>query len=112
MNDKTRIGEEMFLVNYAPLMSTVTYITIIDPSKGPHEQTYPISHKIPPGDVERFHIMIGSPMSCHLTLQFMFSIDKAKIIKSEEFDVEIWNPRNSGWQNYYKDSNYPFIVNR
>jgi hypothetical protein len=83
--------------------SEVTYSTIIDPTRGLYEQVYPLSRKIPPGDIERFHIMIGSPMCCHLHLKFKFLVDKTQIIESEAFDIKIWNPRNSAWHYVYKD---------
>jgi len=83
--------------------SDTTYCTIIDPAKGSHELTYPISRKVPSGDVERFHIMVGAPMSCHLSLRFKFFIDQTTIVESEVFDINIWNPRNSQWHSKYKD---------
>ncbi len=83
--------------------SDTTYITIIDPLKGSQELIYPISRKIPSGDIERFHIMIGSPMSCHLHIQFKFFIDQSKIVESEEFDIHIGNARDSRWHFKYKD---------
>ncbi len=83
--------------------SYVTYITSIDASKNFHERTYPISRKIPSGDVERFHIMISSPTSCRLRIQFKFFVDEGSVIESEEFDINIWNPINSGWQDEYAD---------
>ncbi len=83
--------------------SEVTYSSIIDPTKGPYEKAYPISRKIPAGDTERFHILVGSPTSCHLHLKFKFLVGKTQIIESEVFDIKIWNPRNSAWHNVYKD---------
>lgn len=83
--------------------SEVTYSSIIDPTRGPYEKAYPISRKIPAGEVERFHILIGSPTSCHLHLKFKFLVDKTQVVESEAFDIKIWNPRNSAWHNVYKD---------
>jgi hypothetical protein len=83
--------------------SDVTYCTIIDPSLGPHERIYPISRMIPPGDVERFHILIGASKSCNLRLRFKFSSDRAKVSMSDEFAVQIWNPRGSRLKDDYKD---------
>lgn len=90
-------------IHYCLEPSYVTYITIIDTSKNSHERTYPISRKIPSGDVERFHIMIGSPTSCNLRIQFKFFVDSGSVIESEEFDINIWNPMNSGWHQNYAD---------
>jgi hypothetical protein len=90
-------------VMYRIALSYVTYITIIDPSNGAHERIYPISHKIPPGDVERFHIMIGSSKSCDLRIKFKFSLDAKKIVESEEFNLELWNPKNSRLHSKYHD---------
>jgi hypothetical protein len=83
--------------------SDVTYITMLDPLQGEHERTYPISRKIAPGDVERFHIMIGARVSCRLLVKFKFFIDKTSLIESEEFEIQIWNPRNSRKEYDYKD---------
>ncbi len=83
--------------------SEVTYSSIIDPTRGAYEQAHPISRKIPPGDIERFHILLGSPMSCHLHLKFKFLVGKTQIIESRVFDIKIWNPRNSAWHYVYKD---------
>ncbi len=96
-------GFEEEILSGGGLPSDATFSSIIDASMGPQERIYPISRKIPPGDVERFHIMIGSPISCYLLLKFIFRIDKSTTIESEMFDVQIWNPRNSGWQYQYKD---------
>jgi len=83
--------------------SEVTYSAIIDPTKGIHDQVYPISRKIPPGNIERFHILIGSPASCHLLIKFKFLVDMNQVIESGPFDIKIWNPRNSAWYYVYKD---------
>ena len=83
--------------------SGLTYSTIIDPLKGSHERLYRMSRQIPPGDIERFHIMAGSPMSCHLLIQFKIFVDATEVIESEVFEVNIWNPRNSQWDYGYKD---------
>jgi len=83
--------------------SDVTYSAIVDPQKGANEYTYIFRRIIPSGETERFHIMIGASMSCLLRIKFKFSIDQAQIIESEEFDLEIWNPRNSQWRNPYRD---------
>jgi hypothetical protein len=91
---------------YSPSISDTTYGAIIDPSVGPYEQKYPIARKIPSGDVERFHIMVGSPMSCHLQVRFKFFIDQTTIIESEPFDISIWNPRDSKWHMRYTDGSY------
>ena len=92
-----------FRLGGAPMESSFTYVSIIDPRKGPHERVYPLSRQIPPGDVERFHIMLGSPMSCHFLLRFKFFVDKETVSESEVFDIKIWNPRNSNWHKHYKD---------
>jgi hypothetical protein len=86
-----------------PAPSYVTFISLIDPNRGPHERVYRMSRKIPPGDIERFHIMVGASKSCHLRIKFKFLIDKDSIIESEEFDIHVWMPRNQRWQSYYRD---------
>ncbi len=101
------LTEKGFYAFYYPAAGIVdsdtTYCTIIDPAKGSHELTYPISRKVPLGDVERFHIMVGAPMSCYLSVRFKFFIDQTTIVESEVFDIKIWNPRNSQWHSNYQD---------
>jgi hypothetical protein len=95
-------------IRYAPMTSSTLYTvmigpTMIDPTRGVQELCYPCSRKIAPGDVERFHILIGAKMSCTLLLKFRFFIDQGTIIESEDFEIEIWNPRGSGWDRRYVD---------
>lgn len=88
---------------YAPLRSAVIYSTIIDVDQGPHNRTYRISRKIPPGDVERFHVMIGASKSCQLKLKFCFRVDEKDQVKSGVFSVQIWNPANKSYHLRYPD---------
>ncbi len=89
-----------YSINYGMMLSDTTYISMIDPSKGTQTRQYPISRQIPPGGVERFHIMVGATMSCDLMLKFRFAIDKSKVLESEEFAIQIYNPRNSRFRDY------------
>jgi PDZ domain len=95
---------ERHLTHMGVAESDTTYVVVVDPLKGTHKRKYSISRKIPPGDIERFHIMIVSRMSCQLQIKFIFNVDKAKVVESEEFDVSIWNSRNSQLHFPYKDS--------
>lgn len=83
--------------------SDTTYCTVLDPSLGPHTRDYAISREIRPGDVERFHILVGACKSSKLRLRFIFSIDKHRKITSDEFHIEIWNPRDSRLRYDYVD---------
>jgi len=85
------------------MLSDITYITIIDPVNCSQEIHYPISRKIPSGDIERFHIMIGATKSCHLRLQFLFYVDREKFIESENFEINVWNPKNTRWHRRYQN---------
>jgi hypothetical protein len=118
VNGKT---EDISYTFHSSEYSKVTYITMIDPALAINEKSYPISRKIPPGDVERFHIMIGAPISCYLRIKFIFSIDENKTVGSDEFVIRIWNPPNSNWSFNYQDgdelqrnlkdvqNHYPFL---
>lgn len=102
------ITEDGFFKTYNPRFgggaySDVTYSAIIDPLKGAYEYKYILRRKIPSGDTERFHIMIGASISCHLRVKFEFFIDQAQVIESNDFDIDIWNPRDSQWHYPYKD---------
>ncbi len=83
--------------------SDITYSAIIDPLQGANEYKHIARRIIPSGETERFHIMIGASMSCHLRIKFKFFIDQAQVIESEEFEIDIWNPRNSQWRYPYRD---------
>lgn len=77
--------------------SDTTYISLIDPHEGPHERTYAMSRKVPPGDIERFHIMVGASKSCRLKLRFKFFVDKDTVVESDQFDIHIFLPRSQTW---------------
>jgi len=47
--------------------------------------------------------MIGASKSAHLTVQFIFFVDKEQTIKSEKFDIKIWNTIESSWHSLYGD---------
>jgi hypothetical protein len=96
------VGIEHY-ISACKMPSGITYCTILNPSLGSHERTYPISRMIPPGDVERFHIMVGASKSCSLRLRFKFSVDKSKVVTSEEFNIQISNPVGSGFSDEYRD---------
>ncbi len=88
--------------------SDVTFSVILASLEAPYEQLYSVARQVPSGGIEHFHIMIGAAKSCHLRIRFKFFFDNAsieddKVIESREFDVELWNPRNSEWHYYYKD---------
>lgn len=80
-----------------------TFCSIIDPALGPHVSTYAISRMIPPGEAERFHIVVGATRSCRLRVRFKFAVDKSKVIESDIFNIEIWNPRQSSYELDYID---------
>jgi hypothetical protein len=80
-----------------------TFVAMIDPDRGPHERVYPMARQIPPGDVERFHIMVAAGKSCTLTMRFTFFVDKHSIVRSERFVVKVWNPRGTYWGHEYRD---------
>jgi hypothetical protein len=85
--------------------SDVVFATGInfDPANAPSEMEYAISRKVPPGDVERFHVMVGSRMSCFLTLKFKIVIDKSAMVTSEVFNIHLWNPRDWELHRWYSD---------
>ena len=107
-NGTILLGEEGFV--FAPIVShplifpsTVTFVALVEPSIGSHKKEYPLSRQIPSGEPERFHIMVGATKSCKLQARFSFSIDSSDVVYSDVFSIEIWNPRNSGWDAEYVD---------
>lgn len=83
--------------------STSTYCAILDPDRGTHTRTYPIAREIPPGDVERFHILVGATKSSRLRARFKFWIGSDDIVESNAFMIDIHNPRGSGLDKRYID---------
>lgn len=83
------------------LLPSAVYYVSLNPEMQVSQHSYSISHKIPSGDVERFHIMIGSSKSCKAALRFEFSVDSESAIISDEFHVKISNPMNSNFDNKY-----------
>jgi len=108
---KMEIGENGFQeIHHPPIRhqmapSDEIYITYVDPDKLEKEIPYPISRKILSGDVERFHIMVGSNKSCKVSLRFVFKVDKSEIITSEVFEISIYNPIGSELNSEFKDGN-------
>lgn len=87
----------------AEMPSTSTYCTILDPDRGVHTRTYPIARKIGPGDVERFHILVGATKSSLLRVRFKFWIDSDDIVESAVFAIHVYNPWDSGLTDIYID---------
>jgi hypothetical protein len=80
---------------FAGMPFNAQYYVAIDPEQPtPYEKQYSISHRIEPGDLERFQVVLGSRKSCHARVQFRFWVDKAPVSESPEFDVHIWAPRD------------------
>jgi hypothetical protein len=93
------------------LDSDAFYCAILDVASAPAplEQTYSLSRQIPPGDVERFHVLVGATRSCTLRARFRFWVDKETIVASPEFRIEIHNPRqrayHKGYDQLFVDAN-------
>ncbi|NKM22027.1 hypothetical protein GFM01_30550 [Rhizobium laguerreae] len=84
------------------LVSDRTYCVLIDPDQAPQQRTYTISRQIPAAGVDRFHIRVGATKSCEATIQFEFVVDGDKVIKSNPFEMKIWNPAGS-WNHGFAD---------
>lgn len=79
------------------------YCVILDLSSRELKKQYPISREIAPGDIDRFHIMIGSDKSAKIELSFSFKIDQNIIINSDLFEINTWRPLNQKKYDYYID---------
>ena len=86
--------------------SQVTYISLLDIDSNVTKKEYPITHKITPWDIERFHIMIGATKSCFITVRFTFDIHRIGTVKSKDFIINIINPKNSYLSKEYRDGDY------
>ncbi|QDG93256.1 hypothetical protein NIBR502774_12515 [Rhizobium sp. NIBRBAC000502774] len=84
------------------LGSDRTYCVLIDPDQAPQQRSYPISRQIPAAGVDRFHIRVGATKSCEATIQFEFVVDGEKVVKSNPFEMKIWNPAGS-WNHGFAD---------
>lgn len=96
------IHKEHFALASASFPDTI-YSCIIDVDRGAHSREYPISRVVPSGDAEHFQVVVGATKSSHLKIKFQFYVDKATIVESKPFFLELWNPRSSGWHTRYKD---------
>ncbi|CAM1371545.1 hypothetical protein [Tenacibaculum xiamenense] len=107
--NKLRVTKKGFLFEYgfyqkSALIPSEIYCVILDPEKNVQQRTYKISREIKAGDIDRFHIMIGCSKSAQIELNFQFTVDKDNIIKSNDFQINIWNPLNSKtYDRYYTD---------
>ena len=90
-------------VAYSLSMSDATYCTMVDIDAVNMDKSYKISRKIPPGDIDRFHIQIGANKSSILKIKFQFVIDGKKLVESELFEIHIWNPSNGATAANYQD---------
>jgi hypothetical protein len=81
-------------------------VSNVDPVLGTQERVYPIARVIPPGEAERFHILIGATRSATLRLRLKFWIGKDAIVTSDGFIVHIWNPDGSTLNDHYKDGEH------
>lgn len=79
------------------------YSCIIDVDRGAHVREYSISRVVPSGDAEHFQIVVGATKSSQLKIKFQFYVDKATIVESKSFFLELWNPRSAGWHREYED---------
>lgn len=92
-----------FCYSLAP--SREAFISIIDltPAKTPYEKTYAISRQIAPGDVERFHVVLGATKSCKLAVRFKFYIDTKQVVVSNPIEISVYRPRNRQIPEVIKD---------
>ena len=74
------------------LPSAPTFASIIDPGAGAQELSYRLSRKIPPGDVERFYIVVGTKMTAKLSVKFKFYVDQGTILLSDPVDLDLSCP--------------------
>ncbi|RLI49373.1 MAG: hypothetical protein DRP09_20700 [Candidatus Thorarchaeota archaeon] len=82
--------------------SDILYCTLLDTSKEVQRRIYPVSRRIPPRDLDRFHVMVACEKSCYVKLKFRFFIDDFTI-ESDEYELHIWHPRNYTLLDGYKD---------
>ena len=75
----------------AHIFADAVYCNFIKPTNKPYEKVYSVSRKIPNADIDRFKVMLISPVSGYFRLKFQFFIDK-KVLESDEIEVYIHNP--------------------
>ena len=88
---------------------TTTFVEVLRISAASnYDVDLPTSLAIPPGDVERFQVVVAAEQSCRVDLRFKFWTD-AKVILSEPFEVSIWNPRNDPDYIYFGSSHSAIV---
>lgn len=70
------------------------YAVILDPDdRG--ERNYRISRSIPPGDADRFHVLLASRMSGDYCLQLSFHANGVQVVESDPLWISLIHPRNA-----------------
>lgn len=87
----------------AALHSDTIYAAIIEPSLGRHVREYAISRSVAPGEVDRFHVMLGATKSAFLKARVDFYVDDAVVTAENTFELRIWNPRNRAFHEDFRD---------
>jgi len=98
------------VADFVASVPTALYYVSLDLDGRVMRRQYPISHKIPPGDIEHFNIMLGSVKSCIATLWFEFTIDRDQVVKSEKFNVTISNPPTEHYDRKYRNGDELFSL--
>jgi hypothetical protein len=74
--------------SYSLMSSDQAFVVILDPTITGEQRRYPISRKIEPGDVERFHIVLAATKSATITVRFKFHVDRSDVVSSQELELE------------------------
>ncbi|MEM8523177.1 MAG: hypothetical protein AAGG68_00975 [Bacteroidota bacterium] len=78
-------------INSLHVNPTANYLLYINSE----EKTYrkDLLHKVEADELHRFQITIGNQQSCKVKLQFRFTTNEDRELKSKPFEVEIWRPK-------------------
>jgi hypothetical protein len=85
---------EVHMVDFMMMPGGDAYAVILDP-ENPGDRNYRISRSIPPGDADRFHVVLASRMSGDFLLRLSFEINGAQVVQSDLIRISLNHPRNA-----------------
>jgi hypothetical protein len=85
---------EVHHVDFMLMPGRDAYAVILDPQNA-DEREYRVSRSIPPGDADRFHVVLASRMSGDFTLRLSFHINGTQVVQSDPLKISLNRPRNA-----------------
>ncbi|WLE96061.1 MAG: hypothetical protein QTN59_15405 [Candidatus Electrothrix communis] len=82
-------------VRYSLISPSAIYNLMVNVNDPAIDDEISVAHEIPPGGFDRFGLTIGANKSATLKIVLQFDTNNRKKIETPEFNIQIWNPRNT-----------------